>query len=133
MGDRCHFAHGQEELRRATDMLPQGAPYISEARLAASGSGSHSDHMQGPRIPRLTEKGTRLSSKTRPTTPANGPTSTDERSLAAKPSDTAADQLHHRKFGGYAQSELRHAEAALVGSTDRSDAIHEASSRDCSQ
>jgi hypothetical protein len=34
LGNRCHFAHGREELRKISDPLPRNTPLISGAKLA---------------------------------------------------------------------------------------------------
>jgi hypothetical protein len=32
MGPKCHFAHGKEEIRKPTDVLPADTPYINEPK-----------------------------------------------------------------------------------------------------
>ena len=32
MGPKCHFAHGKEEIRKPTDILPADTPYINEPK-----------------------------------------------------------------------------------------------------
>lgn len=32
MGPKCHFAHGKEEIRRPSDVLPPDTPYINEPK-----------------------------------------------------------------------------------------------------
>lgn len=47
MGTKCHFAHGQEDLRTPNDPLPPNTPYINDPKLSKNQNGTRENPKKG--------------------------------------------------------------------------------------